>query len=99
MSSSIRIKQSALEVLRTLEAGERTQLLLRIQRLPETRIQRLPETPGAGGVLKGELRGLRRLRIAGHRLVWEQREDHLLIVLVRPARYPAIDRPPEPGVM
>jgi mRNA-degrading endonuclease RelE of RelBE toxin-antitoxin system len=91
MSSSIRIKQSALEALRTLEAGERTQLLLRIQRLPET--------PGAGGVLKGELRGLRRLRIAGHRLVWEQREDHLLIVLVRPARYPAIDRPPEPGVM
>jgi mRNA-degrading endonuclease RelE of RelBE toxin-antitoxin system len=91
MSSSIRIKQSAIEVLRTLEAGERTQLLLRIQRLPET--------PGAGGVIKGELRGLRRLRIAGHRLVWEQREDHLLIVLVRPARYPAIDRPPEPGVM
>jgi mRNA-degrading endonuclease RelE of RelBE toxin-antitoxin system len=91
MSSSIRIKQSAIEVLRTLEAGERTQLLLRIQRLPET--------PAAGGVIKGELRGLRRLRIAGHRLVWEQREDHLLIVLVRPARYPAIDRPPEPGVM
>jgi mRNA interferase RelE/StbE len=78
MSSSIRIKQSALEVLRTLEAGERTHLL--------ARIQRLPETPGAGGVLKGELRGLRRLRIAGHRLVWEQREDHLLVLLVRPAR-------------
>jgi mRNA interferase RelE/StbE len=84
MSSSIRIKQSALEVLRTLEAGKRTQLL--------SRIQRLPETPGAGGVLKGELRGLRRLRIAGHRLVWEQREDHLLILLVRPARYPSTER-------
>jgi mRNA interferase RelE/StbE len=82
MSSSIRIKRSALEVLRTLEAGERTQLL--------SRIQRLPETPGAGGVLKGELRGLRRIRIAGYRVVWEQREDHLLILLVRPARYPVV---------
>ena len=39
--------------------------------------------PSAGSVLKGEFAGLRRIRIAVYRVVYEVREDVLVILVVR----------------
>lgn len=78
MNSLIRIKASACRSLRAIPRGERERIV--------ARLLRLPDTPCAGGVLKGELGGFRRLRVSGYRVVWEQGDDDVLILVVRPAR-------------
>jgi mRNA-degrading endonuclease RelE of RelBE toxin-antitoxin system len=78
MSSLIRIKASARRSLGAIPRSGRERIV--------ARIHRLPDTPGAGGVFKGELRGLRRLRVSGYRIVWEQGDDDVLILVVRPTR-------------
>ena len=49
-------------------------------------IDRLAETPHLGTLLKGDLRGLRRLRVGDYRVVYEVRNDELIVLVVRVAR-------------
>ena len=48
-------------------------------------IDRLAEHPWAGSALKGELRGLRRIRVGRHRVVYEVLDDALVVLVVRVA--------------
>jgi len=75
VSYSIRIKGSAAKALRRLPAKHR-------RRLVEA-IDRLTDEPAAGGVLKGEFEGLRRLRVGRYRVAYEILQDRLTILVVR----------------
>ena len=46
-------------------------------------IDRLAESPHAGGVLKGEFAGLRRLRIANYRIIYEVITGELVVLVIR----------------
>ncbi len=77
MSYSIRIKRSA------------SRELARVPRLDRLRIVRaidgLAEHPLVGSALKGELRGLRRMRVGDYRVVYEVLADTLVVLVVRVA--------------
>ena len=58
-------------------------------------IDRLVEIPHLGSALKGDLRGLRRLRVGDYRIVYEVRDEELVVLVVRVAHRPdAYRRPP-----
>ena len=78
MRYAIRIKESAARELQRIERSDRERLI--------AAIDRLAENPFAGSALKGELRGLRRIRVGGYRLIYEVREQDL-VVLVLPAAH------------
>ena len=40
-------------------------------------------SPHLGSALKGHLRGLRRLRVGDHRVLYEVRDDELIVLVVR----------------
>ncbi len=87
MSFSIRIKGSAARELRRVAKPDRTRLV--------SAIDRLAETPHLGAALKGDLRGLRRLRVGDYRIVYEVRDDELIVLVVRVAhRRDAYQRTP-----
>ncbi|MDE2655455.1 MAG: type II toxin-antitoxin system RelE/ParE family toxin [Gemmatimonadota bacterium] len=46
-------------------------------------IDRLAEQPLTGSVLKGGLRGLRRVRIGRYRVLYEVLDDELVVLVVR----------------
>lgn len=75
MSYSIRIKQSAANALARVNRPERERII--------ERIDQLRDNPGAGSVLKGELSGLRRIRVGTYRVVYEIRDQELVILVVR----------------
>ena len=75
MSFSIRIKKSAARELKRLAKPDRIRIV--------AAIDRLAETPHLGATLKGDLRGLRRLRVGDHRVVYEVRDDELIVLVVR----------------
>lgn len=75
MSYSLRIKGSARKALESIPKPDRLRLI--------AAIDRLAETPHAGGALKGEFAGLRRLRVGVYRIVYEVRESELLVLVVR----------------
>ncbi len=75
MSFSIRIKESATRELKRVAKPERTRIV--------SAIDRLAETPHLGTALKGDMRGLRRLRIGDHRVLYEVRSDELVVLVVR----------------
>ncbi len=77
MSFSIRIKESAARELRRLAKPDRTRIV--------AAIDRLAEIPHLGTPLKGDLWGLRRLRIGDYRVVYEVRVDELIVLVVRVA--------------
>ena len=79
MSFSIRIKESAARELRRIARPDRTRLA--------AAIDRLAETPYLGAALKGDLRGLRRLRAGDWRVLYEVREDELVVLVVRVAQW------------
>ena len=76
MSFSIRIKESAAKELRRVAGPERTRIV--------SAIDRLAETPHLGAA-KGDLRGLRRIRVGDYRVVYEVRDDELVVLVVRVA--------------
>ena len=78
MSFSIRIKERAARELRRIARPDRTRLA--------AAIDRLAETPYLGAALKGDLRGLRRLRAGDWRVLYEVREDELVVLVVRVAQ-------------
>ena len=75
MDYSVRIKASAAKALARLDSGER-------ERLVEA-IDSLRQAPLRGSVLKGDLRGLRRLRVGDYRIVYEVAAQELLVLVVR----------------
>ena len=77
MSYSIRIKESAAKELRRVATPDRTRIV--------AAIDRLAETPHLGAALKGDLRGLRRLREGDYRVVYEVRDEELVVLVVRVA--------------
>ena len=86
MSFSIRIKESAAKDLRRVARPDRARIV--------AAIDRLAETPHLGAALKGDLRGLRRLRVGDYRIVYEIRDEELVVLVVRVAhRRDAYRRP------
>ena len=75
MAYSLRIKESAAKALQRIHKPDRIRLI--------EAIDRLRETPTAGGVLKGEFSGLRRLRVGQYRIIYEVIHEELLVLVVR----------------
>ncbi len=75
MSFSIGIKESAARELRRVAGPDRARIV--------AAIDRLAETPRLGTALKGDLRGLRRLRVGDWRIVYEVQDDALIVLVVR----------------
>ena len=75
MSYSIRIRSSAAKALRRIPPPHRERLV--------AAIDRLADEPHAGGLLKGEFAGLRRLRVGAYRIVYEADRGELTILVVR----------------
>ncbi len=78
MSFSIRIKSSAAKELGRVGKEDRPRIV--------AAIDRLADNPFLGTALKGDLRGLRRLRVGDHRVMYEVQEDVLVVMVVRVAR-------------
>ena len=78
MSYSLKIRQSALRDLKRIPRANRERLV-RV-------IDGLPENPFRGSALKGELTGLRRVRVGNYRVVYEVQSGALIILVVRVAR-------------
>jgi len=72
---SLRIKASAAKALARVDVGDR-------ERLVEA-IDSLRQAPLRGSVLKGDLRGLRRLRVGDYRIVYEVAAQELVVLVVR----------------
>ena len=77
MRYAIRIKESAARELQRIGRSDRERLI--------AAIDRLAENPFAGSALKGELRGLRRIRVGDYRLLYEVRERDLVVLVLRAA--------------
>ena len=77
MSYSLRIKASASKELSRIERADR-------ERITDA-IDRLREHPLQGESLKGGMRGLRRIRVGGYRVLYEVQHDVLVILVVRVA--------------
>ena len=75
MPFSIRIKRSAAKELQAVRKESRARLV--------DAIDSLREKPLAGSQLKGGLRGLRRLRVGDHRILYEVLDGELVILVVR----------------
>ena len=75
MTYAVHIKRSAAKALQTIGRDERLRLI--------EAIDRLADHPAAGSVLKGELSGLRRLRVGSYRIVYEVQAQELVVLVVR----------------
>ena len=75
MTWSVRIKGSAARELARIATPART-------RVAEA-IDGLAENPFTGTALKGELRGLRRIRVGEYRIVYEIQEGELVVLVIR----------------
>lgn len=77
MSYSIRIRRSAARELGHIPRRERERLV--------AVIDTLAQHPFSGNVLKGGLRGLRRIRAGDCRVLYEVQEDALVVLVIRVA--------------
>ena len=84
MSYSVRIKGSAAKELARLPRDVRERLV--------DAIDSLAETPLAGSALKGQLLGLRRWRVGNYRIVYEVREEELVVLVIRVGHRQAVYR-------
>jgi len=72
---SVRIKASAVKALKKIALKDRERVI--------SAIDALAINPAAGGVLKGEFAGLRRLRVGDYRIVYEVNDGELLVLVIR----------------
>ena len=77
MSYSVRIKRSAAKELARIPQQDRLRIV--------HAIDSLGEHPLKGSPLKGEKRGLRRLRVGDYRIVYEVLDGELVVLVVRVA--------------
>ena len=75
MTYSLQIKRSAAKALAKITKTDRIRLV--------EAIDRLREEPNAGGVLKGEFAGLRRLRVGSYRIIFEVIDEQLVVLGIR----------------
>ncbi len=75
MTYSLQIKRSAAKALANITKTDRIRLV--------EAIDRLREEPNAGGVLKGEFAGLRRLRVGSYRIIYEVIDEQLVVLVIR----------------
>ncbi len=75
MTYSLQIRRSAAKALAKITKNDRIRLV--------EAIDRLREEPNAGGVLKGEFAGLRRLRVGSYRIIYEVIDDQLVVLVIR----------------
>ena len=75
MTYSLQIKKSAAKALARISKNDRIRLI--------EAIDRLRKEPNAGGVLKGEFSGLRRLRVRSYRIIYEVIDDQLVVLVIR----------------
>lgn len=75
MTYSVSIKQSAVKALEKIAREDRLRII--------EAIDQLKTNPAAGGVLKGEFSGLRRIRIGSYRVVYEVQNQKLVVLVVR----------------
>ncbi len=75
MTYSLQIKKSAAKALSKITKSDRIRLI--------EAIDRLREEPNAGGVLKGEFDGLRRLRVGSYRIIFEVIDEQLVVLVIR----------------
>ena len=74
MGYSTRIKRSAARELARLPRRDRERIV--------QAIDRLGDNPLAGSPLKGDLRGLRRVRVGDYRVVYEVLDGELVVLVV-----------------
>lgn len=84
-SYSVQIKASAAKELERVAKSERTRII--------TAIDQLGKNPFLGKVLKGDLRGLRRIRVSNYRVIYEVRGETLIVLVVRVAHRSDAYRP------
>jgi mRNA interferase RelE/StbE len=84
MSYSVRIKRSAARELARIPEAERRRIV--------RAIDDLRERPLGGSVLKGELLGLRRVRVGNYRVVYEVLDEVLVVLVVRVAHHREVYR-------
>lgn len=75
MTYLVRIKGSAARELKRIDRPVRVRIV--------EAIDRLAEHPFKGTALKGELKGLRRIRVGEHRIVYEIQDQALVVLVVR----------------
>jgi mRNA interferase RelE/StbE len=75
MTYFVSIKQSALKSLKSIAREDRLRII--------AAIDQLKVNPAAGGVLKGEYSGLRRIRIGSYRVVYEVHDEKLTVLVIR----------------
>jgi len=75
MTYFVSIKQSALKSLKSIACEDRLRII--------NAIDQLKINPAAGGVLKGEYSGLRRIRIGSYRVVYEVHDEQLMVLVIR----------------
>lgn len=78
MPYSLKIKRSAFKELQRLDRPTRLRVV--------EAIDRLCENPHVGKLLKGELSGLRRIRVGDLRVVYEINEGEVLVLILRVAQ-------------
>ena len=84
MNYSLQIKESAFKELQRIDKPQRLRII--------EAIETLPAQPLAGKPLKGDLSGLRRLRVGDYRVVYEVIDQQVLILIVRIAHRKAVYR-------
>lgn len=77
MSYSIRIKKSAAKELARIPSNDRVRVI--------RAIDHLKDHPHSGSPLKGEFRGIRRIRVGDYRVLYEVGVEELIILIVRVA--------------
>ncbi len=77
MRYSLQIKESAFKELQRVAKPDRLRII--------AAIDALPDKPWAGKSLKGEMAGLRRLRVGNYRVIYEIIDQEVLILVVRVA--------------
>ena len=77
MSYSIHIKKSAAKELARIPSNDRVRVI--------RAIDQLKDHPYSGSPLKGEFRGIRRIRVGDYRVLYEVGVEELTILIVRVA--------------
>jgi mRNA interferase RelE/StbE len=84
MPYSVRIKTSAAKELAAVARPQR-------ERLVEA-IDGLRTDPLRGAALKGNLTGLRRIRVGNYRILYEVRQNELIVLVIRVAHRQSVYR-------
>lgn len=74
MSYSVKVKASAAKALARIAQPHRLRLI--------TAIDSLKDNPHQGTLLKGDLSGLRRIRVGDYRVIYEVNEGELVVLVV-----------------